>query len=133
MDIKNYLKEIFKSETKVNWKTRAWKYATVLIVTLVILNPEMAGLALFIDAVGLDLFIMLLQIQVLAIVGTFFNTKIKPTLTLLVNFYIRHCPNVAWAQIKKEPKNIMLLAPGPASLMYILVFLAITSIVFNTP
>jgi len=36
----------------VKWKSKLWKYATAFIVVLIILNPEIIELALFVDAVG---------------------------------------------------------------------------------
>ena len=40
----------------MNIKNKIWKYATAAIVILIMLNPEFAELALFIDAIGLEMF-----------------------------------------------------------------------------
>ncbi len=64
-------------------KSKIWKYATVLVVILIIFNPEMSELAIFVDAVGLEVFLMLLEIQLLAILSVFFNCKIVPIYTYL--------------------------------------------------
>jgi hypothetical protein len=56
------------------------KYATVIIVTLLLFNPELAELALFIDAVGLDVFLLLIEAQVVALVGYVLTSVVKPVL-----------------------------------------------------
>lgn len=105
----------------VKWKNKIWKYVTVLVVLLIIFNPETIELALFIDAVGLEMFLMLLEIQVIAILGMFLNTKIKPIFTYIKYFYARHSLMFSWKYIKEEPESIMLMAPSPATLMAMLV------------
>ena len=65
----------------MNLKNRAWKFATALLVFLIILNPELFQLALFIDAIGLELFLMLLEVQVVALFGTLFSYRLQPVLT----------------------------------------------------
>ena len=61
----------------MNIKNKIWKYATAAIVILIMLNPEFAELALFIDAIGLEMFFMLIEVQFIAITGALLNTKIK--------------------------------------------------------
>lgn len=39
------------------WKTQFWRYATTIVIVLIILNPEMLQLGFFIDGVGLEIFI----------------------------------------------------------------------------
>jgi len=62
----------------MKWKNNTWRYATAFVVTLILLNPEMADLALFIDAAGLDLILLLLEVQILAISGALLNTFVNP-------------------------------------------------------
>ncbi len=92
----------------MNWKNKIWKFATVLVVVVILFNPEMANLALFVDAVGLEMFLLLLQIQALVMLGLFLNTKIRPV----------------FIYIKNEPGRLMLLVPSQATLMHSLVFSA---------
>lgn len=116
---------------KVNWKDKVCKYATVFVVVLIIFNPEMVQFALFIDAVGLEMFLMLLEIQVLAILGAFFHTRIKPMFTYVKYFYTRHILAFSCKHIKEEPESLMLGVPSPAALMYMLVFSAAIGIALN--
>ena len=115
----------------MNLKNKAWKYATAITVVLIILNPEMVNLALFIDAVGLEMFLMLLEVQVLAILGAFLTTKIKPILAYIKNFQVYHFLGFSWRKIRKEPESLMFVAPSQATLMHFLVFSAAISIAFN--
>ena len=57
---------------RANFRRRLWKVLTLFAVMLLALNPEMFQLALFVDAVGLDLLILLFELQALAIVGGLF-------------------------------------------------------------
>ena len=115
----------------MNWKNKIWKYLTAFVVLLIILNPELAQLALFIDAIGLEMFLMLLEVQFLAILGMFFNSKIKPIFSYLTNLYSRHFLTFSWKNIKEHPENIMLAVPSPAVLMNTLVILVAASIILN--
>lgn len=115
----------------MKWKNIFWKGLTIFIVTLIIFNPETLQLALFIDAVGLDLFLMLLEVQIFSLLGLFINTRIKPLYTYLINFYSQHFQLISWKSIKETPDILMLVVPGPAILMSMLVFSAAISIIFN--
>ncbi len=79
---------------------------TALIVIILLLNPETIGHALLIDAVGLDLFLLLLALQLL-LLGT---SLLHHTMALA-----RRMPATlaAWLQ---GPRT-----PGPAALMHAVV------------
>jgi hypothetical protein len=64
----------------MNFKKWIWKALTMLAICLFLTNPEFWSLALFIDVVGLDLFLMLIQVQVVALSGYYFQNWIKPAL-----------------------------------------------------
>ena len=115
----------------MNWKNKTWKYLTAFVVVLIILNPETVQLAFFIDAIGLEMFLMLLEIQVLALLGMFFNTKIKPIFSYIIGLYSRHFLTASWKDIKEKPENLMLAVPTPATLMYLLVLSAAIGVILN--
>lgn len=112
-------------------KDKVWNYATVIVLLLVILNPEMAELALFIDAVGLEIFLMLLEVQVVVMFSVFFNSKIKPAYIYVKNICLRFLPIISWNNIKEKPDSVMLAVPSPAMLMNLLVILTLLGIMFN--
>lgn len=95
----------------MNWKNKFWKYATTIVIIFIVLNPEMIELALFIDAIGLEMFLMLLEIQALTILSAYFNIKkIKNTFNQIKYLFL--------------PANIILIMPTAATLMVMLVLSA---------
>jgi len=76
----------------MNTKNWIWKTATILAVGLLLANPELWSLALFIDAVGLDLFVMLIQVQVVAVCSYYFQVWIKPMLMPFYKFLLKVDP-----------------------------------------
>ena len=110
-----------------NWKNKAWKIATAIIVAIIIINPEIAELALFIDAVGLEMFFTLLEVQLLLTLGVFYN-KIK-----MIFAYLKELFKVkfSWKNYQRNPQNLLLIVPTPAMLMHLLVFSVIIGYQFK--
>ncbi len=108
-------------------KNKAWKYATVFVVALIILNPEAINLALFIDAIGLDIFLMLFEIQVISILGILLRNNIRPALVYWWRFVENHIDMRSWQKIKEEPARFIYVAPSQATLMHALVILGAVS------
>jgi hypothetical protein len=115
----------------VNWKNKVWKYATAVVVGLIILNPELVELALFIDVIGLEVFLMLLEIQVAAILGVLFNTRIKSILAYIKRILSKQVQGISWKDILENPKCLLLVVPDETALMHTLVFSAILAVVLN--
>ncbi|MCU7810413.1 MAG: hypothetical protein KZQ77_04145 [Candidatus Thiodiazotropha sp. (ex Notomyrtea botanica)] len=115
----------------MNVKDRIWKYATTIVVLLIILNPEMVELALFIDAVGLEIFLMLLEIQVVMLVSMFFNTRIRPILIALQRIWSRYFQRFSWNNVTSKPRSLLLAGQSQAILMHVLVVSAAIGIVLN--
>ena len=113
-------------------KDKIWKYATAAIVILIMLNPEFAELALFIDAIGLEMFFMLIEFQFIAIIAALLNTKIKPIYNYLAALYLKNSPVGSWGLIKNEPALILSSIPGPAFVMNLLVISVICSSILNS-
>ncbi|MEW8030018.1 MAG: hypothetical protein AB2792_15470 [Candidatus Thiodiazotropha sp.] len=113
-------------------KSTAWKYATAFAVVLIVLNPEMIELALFVDAIGLELFLMLLEIQVAAIISALLRTRIKPVFAYIKRICAICLPKISWKNINEEPGLLVYTAQSPAILMHMLVFSAATSVALNT-
>ena len=68
----------------MNIKKWMWEIATISVVCILLLNPELVSLALFVDAVGLDIFLLLIEVQIVAVSGYYFHTWFKP---ILMPFY----------------------------------------------
>jgi hypothetical protein len=92
---------------------RFWKYATTIVVILILLNPEAAGLALVVNAIGLDMFLILLGTQVLAVSNILPRYRFRSFFSRVGHF----CMN---------PGALVLAVPGQATLMHLLVFTAAT-------
>ncbi|MCG7903592.1 MAG: hypothetical protein JAY60_14350 [Candidatus Thiodiazotropha weberae] len=90
-------------------KPRIWKALTLFVIVVLILNPETYGLAVFIDAVGLEIFMLMVELQIVALFGVFFHTSIKPALTYIrrfrLSYEVFHSSSIA-----------------PAAMMHLLVF-----------
>lgn len=115
----------------MNLRDKIWKYATAFVVVLIILNPEMIELALFVDAIGLDMFLMLFEIQILAILGAWLNTRNRLILTYIQHFIEDHLFGISWKSVKEEPACLAFAAPTQATLMHLLVFSAVAGMMSN--
>ena len=115
----------------MNQKEKIWKYATAFVVVFILLNPEMAELAIFIDAVGLEMFILFLEVQVLSILGTLLYTPIKSFLMRVKQLRVSYFQWATWKSIKETPECLILATQSQALLMVILVFSAAISIAVN--
>ena len=73
-------------------KKWAWKIAKIIVMAGLLLNPELMSLVLFIDAIGIDLFLLLVEVQIVAISGYYFHTWIKPILMPLYKTLLRVDP-----------------------------------------
>ncbi|MCG7945957.1 MAG: hypothetical protein N0C84_06380 [Candidatus Thiodiazotropha taylori] len=89
-------------------KPAIWKFLTLFVFALLILNPETVGLALFVDAVGLDIFVLMVELQIVALFGVFFYNKIKPAFS-----YIR--------RIRLSSRFFYSSSLAPATVMHLLV------------
>ena len=68
------------------------KILAFLTVCLLLSNPELIALGLFIDAIGLEMFVLLLQAQVIAIVSYYFHEWFKPIFKPFCRFIDKHDP-----------------------------------------
>jgi hypothetical protein len=68
------------------------KTLAFLTVCFLLSNPEWLALGLFIDAIGLEMFVMLLQAQVITIVSYYFHVWFKPVFKPFYRFIDQHDP-----------------------------------------
>lgn len=68
------------------------KIAGFLVVTSLLLNPEFMVLGLFIDGIGFELFLMLLEVQIVAMFGYYFQHWFKPVAKPIYKFIQRFDP-----------------------------------------
>ncbi|MEW6997384.1 hypothetical protein AADZ86_06750 [Colwelliaceae bacterium BS250] len=72
----------------MNIKKSFWKISTLLVVVFFLLKPEFIMLGLFIDGIGLELFLLLLEVQFVAIALQYF----KPVLQSIYRFIAKIDP-----------------------------------------
>jgi len=58
-------------------KGRFWQIASLIIAAVLILNPELAELALFINMVGIDTFLLLVEVQLIALTSYWLKNKLN--------------------------------------------------------
>lgn len=104
----------------MNFKKRAWQYATTLVVVLIMLNPEIAQLALFIDAIGLEIFMLLIETQVIALFFALLSSK------LMLMF-----PSTRRVMIFHLIRHHLETVASPAMIMHLLVLSAAIGLVYN--
>jgi hypothetical protein len=104
-----------------DWKKGFWKYATAAVVVLIVLSPELAHLGLVIDAIGLETMLLLLEIQILVLAGSWANRMILPAMYRLRQIG-RHCVGLCARSSKAgQPGALLLALPSAATCMQILV------------
>lgn len=62
----------------MNFKKSSWKTASFFAVVFLLFKPELMTLALLIDGLGLELFVLLLEVQVIATLGYYFQHWFLP-------------------------------------------------------
>ena len=115
----------------MKWKDRYWRYATAIVVVLILLNPETVHFALFLDAVGLDLFLILTEVQIFAIMGTVLSYYIKPVKACLKLIILHNDQTFSGNNFRELPITLALVTPYQTTVMHVLVFSAALGIAFN--
>lgn len=88
-----------------------------VIVAFFMLNPETLELALFINAVGFDIYLMLLEIQLLTLGGLFVQYGIRPIANFFLGFSMHPIIAPGWNEIRRHPSSLTHLLPPGAILM----------------
>lgn len=111
-------------------RKRFWKVLTLGVVFLLMISvsPEIRLLGIFIEAVGMDMFVLLFEVQLLAIFLAFFNGLVRPVVRRANQIFERIDPYYlvpSMVTIRKCPAMFMhsvpLLVPG-----YLIIFLGIS-------
>ena len=55
-----------------------WKMSSFLLVIFLLLEPELIAFAVLLDGIGLEFFVLLLEVQAMAGFGYYFQTWFKP-------------------------------------------------------
>ncbi len=111
-------------------RKRFWKIVTLAVVFLLMISVsyEIRLLGIFIETIGLDMFILLFEVQILAIFISFYNQLVRPVL-VRVNWALNRIDPYYFVPsidtIKKCPAilvhSVPLLVP-----CYLILFLGLT-------
>jgi hypothetical protein len=99
----------------MNIKKSLWKVLSFLVILFFLLKPEYIALGLFIDAIGLDIFLLLLEVQFIAVSGYWFQNWLKPILKPIYLLFIKIDPYFfipSKSVIKKMPSILLHAVPG---------------------
>ena len=110
-------------------KSKAWKIGAAVTVSIFALDPELIGLALIIDAMGLDLFLLLLEIQTVTLISVYLNSSLKRVfnkakVTLQPLYSVLNS-----RRLTKHSNHHILATPGEMTLMHGLAISAFVGIV----
>jgi len=103
-----------------------WKIATLLVVLFHVSNPELFELAVFIDTIGLELFLLLLEAQLFVFVSSLYANQIKKSVEYLKNIFTCKIYPDYWLTIKENPIDILYIMPSASTLMVLLVLSVIS-------
>lgn len=113
----------------MNKQNKTWTVASSIVVLTLItfVMPEVLALGLFIDFVGLELFVLLLQVQLMAVISSFYRTHIKTALALTGSWLSKvdplfFIPNRE--SIKRYPPLIFHAIPGLVAFHWLVIFSA---------
>lgn len=98
-----------------------WKVLTLTVIGFLLINPELFALAAFIDAVGLEMYLILLEVQFIAVFGYYFNSWFKPVLVPLYKKVQQFDPYFfipTYQNIKTCPMILCHAIPGFMLLMF---------------
>ena len=96
-------------------KALFWKTLTLIIIGLMLLNPEFMVISAFIDAVGLEMFSLLIEVQIITVVGYYFQHWVKPILMPIYKYFKKIDPYFfipPQPVIKEFPLILCLVVPG---------------------
>ncbi|MDH5545315.1 MAG: hypothetical protein OEZ43_06960 [Gammaproteobacteria bacterium] len=88
-----------------------------VVIAFFATNPETLELALFINSVGFDIYIMLLELQLLAIGGFVLRFGLKPIVDFFLGFSIVPFFVPTWEELKRNPVSVGYALPTGAVLM----------------
>lgn len=100
-----------------------------IIIAFFALNPEILELALFINAIGFDIYLLLLEIQLLAIGGLFIQYAIRPVCSFFPGFSMHSFIMPSWGEIKHDSKSLSHAFPPGTVLMSLFTILLVVGFI----
>ena len=101
----------------MKWLNKPGRILGLIIILFLALNPETLELALFINTVGFDIYLLLLEIQLLALGGLFIQYSLRPLIKFFLGFSMHSFIMPSWDDIRDNPKSLAHTTPPGALLM----------------
>lgn len=93
---------------------------STLVVVVLLLNVETIELALFINAIGVDVFLLLVEVQLIALLVASYHWTIKPVVNFFLGFSTHPFIFPTWSTVKSYPGAIAFVFPPGAVVMFLL-------------
>ena len=77
----------------MNLQKSPWKISSVLLVIFLLLEPEFIAFAVLLDGIGLEFFVLLLEVQAIAVFGYYFHNWFKPAVKPVYKFIQKFDPH----------------------------------------
>lgn len=100
------------------------------MVLLVTLNPEMLHIAVFVDTVGIEMVLLLLEVQLLAILSAIFLEKSGSLIDCCGQICRQWLQGYSLREFTTHPFLLFRMMPGPGTVMQILVVSVLIGAVF---
>lgn len=99
-------------------KLRRW--LAVLLFVILLLNIETLELAVFMQAVGVDVFVLLLELQLLAAGGLVLRQVLHPFFGFFLGFSMHPYITPNWRRLRRDPASLGFAFPPGALMMFAL-------------
>lgn len=103
-------------KTKISVK----QFITALIVVVLLLNIETVELALFLNTMGIDVVLLLIEVQLAALLVASYHCTIKPVANFFLGFSAHPFILPTGSTIKNYPGAIAFMVPPGAIIMFLL-------------
>ncbi|WP_019030183.1 hypothetical protein [Colwellia piezophila] len=77
----------------MSFKKSSWKISSFLLVLFLLTEPEFIAFAVLLDGIGLEFFVLLLEVQAIAVFGYYFQNWFKPAAKPVYKFIQKFDPH----------------------------------------
>jgi len=109
-----------------------YKILGVLVVIFLLLNPETIPLALFIDAIGIDLFMLLIGSQILSFGSANFRNLMRTSASFIQGFASHTWLRPQRHTVAQNPAALLFAIPSGAALVQLLCITTLADITLRT-
>ncbi len=104
----------------------AKRWIGVLVFVILLLNIETLELAVFIQALGFDVFVLLLELQLLAVGGLVLRYAVRPFFAFFLGFSMHPFIAPDWRCLRHDPASLGFAFP-PGAVMMLALFCTVVA------